>query len=93
MVCSSAANAAYQPSASRSAAAPACWNGVAPAKVRNCLAARTAATSGAGPVAQPTFQPVTLNVLPSEEIVSVRSAIPGSVASGMCSRPSKTRCS
>ena len=52
-----------------------------------------AATSGAGPVAQPTFQPVTLNVLPSEEIVSVRSAIPGSVASGMCSSPSKTRCS
>ena len=33
----------------RSAAAPACWNGVAPAKVRNCLAARTPATSGAGP--------------------------------------------
>ena len=46
-----------------------------------------------GPVAQPTFQPVTLNVLPSEEIVSVRSAMPGSVASGMCSSPSKTRCS
>ena len=72
-----AANAAYQPSPSRSAAAPAYWNGVAPAKVRNCLAARTAATSGAGPVAQPTFQPVTLNVLPSEEIVSVRSRHPG----------------
>ena len=32
------------------------------------MAARTAATSGCGPVAQPTFQPVTLNVLPSEEI-------------------------
>ena len=49
LACRSAANAAYQPSPSRSAAAPACWNGVAPAKVRNCLAARTAATSGAGP--------------------------------------------
>ena len=83
----------YQPSLSRSAAAPAYWNGVAPAKVRNCLAARTAATSVAGPVAQPTFQPVTLNVLPSEEIDSVRSAIPGSVESGMCSSPSNTRCS
>ena len=46
-----------------------------------------------GPVAQPTFQPVTLNVLPEREIVSVRSAIPGSVASGMCSSPSNTRCS
>ena len=48
----------------RSAAAPAYWNGVAPANVMNCLAARTPATSDAGPVAQPTFQPVTLNVLP-----------------------------
>ena len=77
LVCSSSANAAYQSSSRRSAAAPAYWNGVAPAKVMNCLAARTPATSDAGPVAQPTFQPVTLNVLPSEEIVSVRSAMPG----------------
>ena len=46
---------------------------------------RVAATSAGGPTAQPVFQPVTENVLPSEEIVSVRSAIPGSVASGMCS--------
>ena len=55
-----------------------------PANERNCLAARTAATSGGGPLAQPTFQPVKENVLPDEEIVSVRSAIPGSVASGTC---------
>ena len=47
----------------------------------------------AGPVAQPIFQPVTENVLPAEESVTVRSAIPGSVASGTCSRPSKVRCS
>ena len=52
------------------------------------MAVCTAATSARGPVAQPIFQPVTENVLPAEEIVSVRSAIPGSVASGTCSRPS-----
>ena len=58
----------------------------------NCLAPRTAATSSAGPHAHPVFHPVTLNVFPIDETVSVRSAIPGSVASGTCS-PSKTRCS
>ncbi len=42
------------------------------------MAARTAATSSAGPCTQPTFQPVTENVLPAEEMVSVRSARPGS---------------
>ena len=57
------------------------------------MAERTAATSSGGPLAQPVFQPVTENVLPSEEIVSVRAAIPGSVASGTCASPSKTRCS
>ena len=56
-----------------------------PANVRYCLAVRRAATSGAGPTAQPVFQPVTENVLPSEEIVTVRSAMPGSVHSGTCS--------
>ena len=58
----------------------------------NCLAAATPATRCGGPAAQPIFQPVNENDLPALEIVSVRSAIPGSVASGMCS-PSKTRCS
>ena len=53
---------------------------------------RVAATSAAGPLHHPIFQPVTENDLPTLEIVSVRSAIPGSVAGGMCS-PSKTRCS
>ncbi len=32
------------------------------------------------------------NVLPADEIVTVRSRIPGNVASGMCS-PSNSRCS
>ena len=54
---------------------------------------RTAATSSAGPLTQPTFQPVTENVLPAEDTVSVRPAIPGSVAIGTCRWPSKTRCS
>ena len=54
---------------------------------------RTAATSAGGAQSQPTFHPVNEKVLPDEEIVTVRSRMPGSVASGMCSRPSKTRCS
>ncbi len=56
-----------------------------PANVRNCLTVRTAATSSAGPEHQPIFHPVNENDLPTLEIVSVRSAIPGSVAGGMCS--------
>ena len=58
----------------------------------NCLAVRTAVTSSSGPHTQPIFQPVKLNVLPAELMVSVRSAMPGKVASGRCS-PSNTRCS
>ena len=46
---------------------------------------RVAATSSAGPEHQPVFQPVTENDLPTLEIVSVRSAIPGNVAGGTCS--------
>ena len=43
--------------------------------------------------AQPTFQPVNENVLPTLEIVSVRSRHPRAASpAGMCS-PSKTRCS
>ena len=37
------------------------------------MTVRTAFTSSAGPVTQPTFQPVTENVLPADEIVTVRS--------------------
>ena len=55
------------------------WNGAPLTKVRNCLAVRTAATSSAGPHSQPIFQPVQENVLPAEEMVRVRSAMPGSV--------------
>lgn len=35
---------------------------------------------GAGPYAQPVFHPVTLNVFPAEPMVTVRSHIPGRVA-------------
>ena len=55
-----------------------------PAKVRNCLTARTRAIRSGGPLAQPTFQPVSECVLPSDDVVTVRSAMPGSVASGTC---------
>ena len=48
------------------------------------MAVRTAATSSADAVTQPTFQPVNENVLPAEEIDTVRSRMPGSVATGMC---------
>ena len=38
--------------------------------------------ASAGPVTQPTFQPVAENVFPDDEIEMVRSHIPGSVATG-----------
>ena len=50
--------------------------------VSHCFAERTAATRSAGPVTHPIFQPVNENVLPADEIVSVRSPMPGSVQSG-----------
>ncbi len=43
-------------------------------------------------IVQPIRQPVTEYVFDIEWMLTVRSAIPGSVASGMCS-PSNTRCS
>jgi len=55
------------------------------------LAVRVASTSGAGPHAQPIFQPVVLNVLPPLEICRVRSAMPGNVHSGTWAEPSKVR--
>ena len=39
----------------------------------------------AGPVAQPIFQPVIDNDFPALPSVTVRSAMPGSVANGTCS--------
>ena len=59
----------------------------------NCFAARAAATSSAGPLIHPTFQPVQLNVFAALEIRNVRSRIPGSVANGVWVRPSNSRCS
>ena len=60
--------------------------------MRNCFTPIIAATSGAGPVAQPIFQPVNEKLLPPLEIVSVRSRMPGRVAIGMWGTP-KVRCS
>ena len=73
--------------------ATACWNGPLLTKVRNCLVVRVASTSGAGPVAHPTFHPVNEKVLPADEIDSVRSAMPGKVASGRWTWSSKVMCS
>lgn len=75
-----------------SASATAYWNGPPLTKVRYCFAARTAATRGASPVTQPIFHPVYENVLPEEEMETVRPRIPGSAAIGWCA-PVKTRCS
>ena len=60
--------------------------------VTNWCTARTAAAKGAGAQVKPIFQPVRLKVLPVDEIVTVRSRMPGRLASGTCS-PSKTMCS
>ena len=46
-----------------------------------------------GPIAQPIFQPVSEKVLPSDERVRVRSAMPGMVAMRTYSVLSKVRCS
>jgi hypothetical protein len=70
------------------ASATAGWRGDPEVKVSHCLAASTAPTSSAGPVAQPTFQPVNEYDLPALDRVRVRSNIPGSVAIGTCSTPS-----
>ncbi len=63
------------------------WNGPPFTNVRNCLTARTACTSWAGAVIQPIFQPVVLNVLPPEEMDTVRSRAPGRVARGTWRSP------
>ena len=55
----------------------------------------TAEMSGRGPDAQPIFHPVQENVLPADEMRTVRSRMPGRVASGTCRLAAsvKTRCS
>ena len=55
---SSAASTAGKSGCSSSAAATAGCSGEPEVKVSHCLAASSAPTSSAGPVAQPTFQPV-----------------------------------
>src|SRR5436190_19861647 len=64
---------------SRSPVAIAYWNGPPFTYVRNCLTVRTAAVSSGDAHTQPIFQPVQENVLPPDEIVTVRSRIPGNV--------------
>ena len=70
----------------------ACWPGVLTAKVTNWWAVRRASVSSGGAQVQPIFQPVRLKVLPVDEMVTVRSRMPGREARGRCA-PSKTRCS
>ena len=65
---------------------------VATANVTNWWTVRTAAARSGGAHVQPIFQPVRLNVFPAEEMVTVRSRMPGSEAIGTWA-PSKTMCS
>ena len=52
---------------------------------------RTPSSSGFGASAQPIFHPVTLNVFAALETVTVRSAMPGSEASGVCGASNVSR--
>ena len=76
------------PAAAGNTSASASWNGAELVKVTNWCTVRTAADSAGDAIAQPTFQPVTLKVLPMLPMVMVRSAISGSVAIGTCAAPS-----
>ncbi len=62
-------------------------------KVRNWCTLAATRNSGGAAQTKPIFQPVNENILPAEPTLMVRSRIPGTVISGMCSRPSKTTCS
>jgi hypothetical protein len=68
------------------------WKGVPELYVRNCLTVRTAETRSSGPLSQPTFHPVKEKVFPADEMVTVRPAAPGRVATGMWRTPN-VRCS
>ena len=68
------------------------WNGAgAPTVTKSCTFLMAAVSSG-GATIHPTRHPVTEKVLLAPEIVTVRSAMPSSVAIGMCS-PSYRMCS
>ena len=71
-------------SSATKARARACWKGVAVQKVTNWCAVRSAAVRAGGAQVWPTFQPVKLKVLPDEEMITVRSRMPGSAARGTC---------
>ncbi|GIT00789.1 MAG: hypothetical protein CM1200mP26_25010 [Acidimicrobiales bacterium] len=64
------------------------WKGAPLVNDRCCLTVCTAPTSSVGACTQPTFHPVRPKDLPPEEMVTVRSAIPGRVANGMWRVPS-----
>ena len=69
------------------------WSGVAAAKVTNWCTLRSASVRGGGASAQPTRQPVALNVFEAVETVIVRSRQRGSLASGTCLAAPKVMCS
>ena len=77
---------------SPSATTAAACSGAAAPTVRKSWTRRIPTDRSGGAIVQPIRQPVTEYVFDIEWIETVRSAIPGSVASGMCS-PSNTMCS
>ena len=64
------------------------WKGAPLVNVRCCLTVWTAWIRSDFAWAQPTFQPVVPNDFPPDEMVTVRSAMPGNVASGTWQIPS-----
>ncbi len=62
-------------------------------KVRNWWARATTPASSGEATIQPTFHPVSEKIFPAEPILITRSAIPGSVASGVNVAPSSEICS
>ena len=72
--------------------AMASWNGTPLQNVMNWWALRKARVMSGGAQVNPTFHPVNEKVFPVEEIMTVRSRMPGREESGTCSA-SNTRCS
>ena len=85
------ARGSSRPGTARAVTAAA-WSGAAAPTVRKSWTRRMPTDSSGEAIVQPMRQPVTEYVFDIEWMLTVRSAMPGIVASGMCS-PSYTRCS
>lgn len=71
----------------------AAWQGVDTENCTHWFMSTMPRIKAGGPTAHPIFHPVHENVLPEDDTVTVRSAMPGTVAMRAHSRPSYTMCS